>query len=131
MIETKIFITLPHFHNSWFFLEVIYSDGYILMRFVTLDTRYSLFSVWLPIAQMFKKYTEVVTINPAVTTLLPHSDLCCYISPSFLFYFLPFSFLLSTPPSFYLFLLVVGWLLGFNGISTFVGYLTDNPFLYK
>ena len=23
------------------------------------------------------------------------------------------------------------WLVGFNGISTFVGYLTPNPFLYK
>ena len=25
----------------------------------------------------------------------------------------------------------VGWLFGFYGISTFVGYLTSNPFLYK
>ena len=24
-----------------------------------------------------------------------------------------------------------GWLLGFYGISTFVGYITPNPFLYK
>ena len=24
-----------------------------------------------------------------------------------------------------------GWLVGFYGISTFVGYLTPNPFLYK
>ena len=26
---------------------------------------------------------------------------------------------------------LVGWLVGFYGISTFVGYLTPNPFLYK
>ena len=25
----------------------------------------------------------------------------------------------------------VGWLVGFNGISTYVGYLTPNPFLWK
>ena len=25
----------------------------------------------------------------------------------------------------------IGWLVGFYGISTFVGYLTLNPFLYK
>ena len=25
----------------------------------------------------------------------------------------------------------VGWLFGFYGISTFEGYLTPNPFLYK
>ena len=25
----------------------------------------------------------------------------------------------------------VGWLFGFYGISTFVGYLMPNPFLYK
>ena len=24
-----------------------------------------------------------------------------------------------------------GWLVGFHGISTFVGYLMPNPFLYK
>ena len=30
-----------------------------------------------------------------------------------------------------LFGLVVGWLIGFYGISTFVGYLMPNPFLYK
>ena len=27
--------------------------------------------------------------------------------------------------------LLVGWLVGFYGISTFVGYLTLNPFLCK
>ena len=27
--------------------------------------------------------------------------------------------------------IVVGWLVGFYGISTFVGYLISNPFLYK
>ena len=26
---------------------------------------------------------------------------------------------------------LVGWLIGFYGISTFVGYLTPNPFLCK
>ena len=26
---------------------------------------------------------------------------------------------------------LIGWLFGFYGISTFVGYLTPNPFLYK
>ena len=26
---------------------------------------------------------------------------------------------------------LLGWLFGFYGISTFVGYLTPNPFLYK
>ena len=26
---------------------------------------------------------------------------------------------------------LVGWLVGFYGISTFVGYLMPNPFLYK
>ena len=26
---------------------------------------------------------------------------------------------------------LVGWMFGFYGISTFVGYLTPNPFLYK
>ena len=26
---------------------------------------------------------------------------------------------------------LVGWLFGFYGISTFVGYLMSNPFLYK
>ena len=26
---------------------------------------------------------------------------------------------------------IVGWLVGFYGISTFVGYLIPNPFLYK
>ena len=26
---------------------------------------------------------------------------------------------------------LVGWLVGFYGISTFVGYLTPNPFLWK
>ena len=26
---------------------------------------------------------------------------------------------------------LVGWLVGFYGISTFVGYLTPNPFLCK
>ena len=26
---------------------------------------------------------------------------------------------------------IIGWLFGFDGISTFVGYLTPNPFLYK
>ena len=26
---------------------------------------------------------------------------------------------------------LVGWLFGFCGISTFVGYLTPNPFLYQ
>ena len=26
---------------------------------------------------------------------------------------------------------LVGWLFGFYGISTFVGYLTPNPFLYN
>ena len=30
-----------------------------------------------------------------------------------------------------IFIFLVGWLFGFNGISTFVGYLTPNPFLYK
>ena len=28
-------------------------------------------------------------------------------------------------------LTTVGWYVGFYGISTFVGYLTPNPFLYK
>ena len=28
-------------------------------------------------------------------------------------------------------LILVGWLVGFYGISTFVGYLTPNPFLYR
>ena len=27
--------------------------------------------------------------------------------------------------------LKIGWLFGFYGISTFVGYLMPNPFLYK
>ena len=27
--------------------------------------------------------------------------------------------------------LLNGWLVGFYGISTFVGYLVPNPFLYK
>ena len=26
---------------------------------------------------------------------------------------------------------LIGWLFGFYGISTFVGYLLPNPFLYK
>ena len=26
---------------------------------------------------------------------------------------------------------MVGWLIGFHGILTFVGYLMPNPFLYK
>ena len=26
---------------------------------------------------------------------------------------------------------LIGWLFGFYGISTFVGYLMPNPFLYK
>ena len=29
----------------------------------------------------------------------------------------------------YIYIYIYGWLVGFNGISTFVGYLTENPFL--
>ena len=43
------------------------------------------------------------------------------------------SFLKETDKDFFvlLFLLAFGLLFGFHGISTFVGYLTPNPFLYK
>ena len=30
-----------------------------------------------------------------------------------------------------MYMYIVGWLVGFYGISTFVGYLMQNPLLYK